>query len=212
VYLSRLILNPLNRQVQSDLAYPSGLHRTLLRAFPDALVNDQERLLFRVESGARHAAPQILAQSQLLPAWESLPSGYLAASDEKTNPAVKPLRIELHSGQILAFRLLANPTKRLSRSLSRNMDKSKRVGLYTLDEQLAWLARKGEAHGFRVLSAAATRQERVDDARRDLKFLSVQFDGVLQVVDPARLAEAVAAGIGSGKAFGFGLLSLAPAR
>jgi len=36
----------------------------------------------------------------------------------------------------------------------------------------------------------------------------VQYDGLLEVLDPARLNEAVANGIGSGKGFGFGLLSL----
>jgi hypothetical protein len=37
----------------------------------------------------------------------------------------------------------------------------------------------------------------------------VRFDGVLVVTDPALFRETVANGIGSGKAFGFGLLSLA---
>ncbi len=37
----------------------------------------------------------------------------------------------------------------------------------------------------------------------------VRFDGVLEVTDPAALAAAVRDGLGSAKAFGFGLLSLA---
>ena len=45
----------------------------------------------------------------------------------------------------------------------------------------------------------------------DLKLFSVQFDGVLQVVDTERLVQAIGAGIGSGKAFGCGLLSVARA-
>jgi CRISPR associated protein len=41
-------------------------------------------------------------------------------------------------------------------------------------------------------------------------FVAVRFDGVLVVTDPALFKTAVASGIGSGKASGFGLLSFAP--
>lgn len=44
-----------------------------------------------------------------------------------------------------------------------------------------------------------------------LTFRAVDFNGHLQVTDPAALLAAVAAGLGPAKAFGFGLLSLAPA-
>jgi CRISPR system Cascade subunit CasE len=43
-----------------------------------------------------------------------------------------------------------------------------------------------------------------------LTLLAVQFDGLLQVTDPDHLRESVEGGIGSAKAFGLGLLSLAP--
>jgi len=50
---------------------------------------------------------------------------------------------------------------------------------------------------------------RRDEERHKLKLLAVQFDGLLQVTDPKRLSETVRQGVGSGKAMGFGLLSLA---
>ena len=49
------------------------------------------------------------------------------------------------------------------------------------------------------------------DADR-LEFLAVRFDGLLTVADPDALYGTVRQGIGSGKGFGFGLFSLAPAR
>jgi CRISPR system Cascade subunit CasE len=45
--------------------------------------------------------------------------------------------------------------------------------------------------------------------RCPLNLLSVQFDGLLQVLDPDALWHTVQAGVGSAKGFGFGLLSLA---
>jgi CRISPR system Cascade subunit CasE len=44
---------------------------------------------------------------------------------------------------------------------------------------------------------------------RKMTHLAVQFDGVLEVTDPAKFLETVRQGIGSAKGFGFGLLSLA---
>jgi CRISPR system Cascade subunit CasE len=115
---------------------------------------------------------------------------------------------------VLAFRLRANPTaKRKFPSGDR-----KRVGLYREEEQMAWLMRKGEQGGFRTLSVRTSGQDTLrgrvkrGEKTHSLRLLAVQFDGLLQVTDPDRLRETVRQGIGSGKGFGFGLLSLAPAR
>jgi CRISPR-associated protein Cas6/Cse3/CasE subtype I-E len=48
-----------------------------------------------------------------------------------------------------------------------------------------------------------------DQLRRELAFIAVQFDGLLEVEDPERFMAAIHQGIGPGKGFGFGLLSLA---
>ena len=41
---------------------------------------------------------------------------------------------------------------------------------------------------------------------------SVLFEGLLQVTDPDAFRQTLIRGIGSGKSFGFGLLSIAPAN
>jgi len=45
-----------------------------------------------------------------------------------------------------------------------------------------------------------------------LTFAAVIFEGVLRVEDSQAFREALERGIGPGKAFGFGLLSVAPVR
>lgn len=215
MYLSRLILNPRSRQVQAEIAHPYEMHRTVLRAFAEDLSQTEERVLFRLDVHPRTGLPTLLVQSQTGPDWSYLAAGsYLLPPDllppGEVNPGVKEVELAFRPGQMLAFRLLANPTKRLGKQAG--PDKGKRVGLYRPEEQLAWLHRKGEQHGFQVLTAIPTAQRRTDDHRRQLKFLSVCFDGVLKVLEPERFLAAVHQGIGSGKAFGFGLLSLAPPR
>ena len=210
MYLSRLILNPRNRLVRQEVAKPYEMHRSLMRAFPDDLKAGTERVLSRLKIQSRGAMPTLLVQSRTLPDWSWLGAearGYLLQTSVP-NPAIKSFDMQATPDQKLVFRLRANP------SVKR---KGKRRGLYCWDEQRQWLTRKGEQGGFRVLSVQPVGWTMLTDhVRRDegdahkLCLLVVQFDGVLQVVDPNRLRESVEGGIGSGKAFGLGLLSLAP--
>jgi CRISPR system Cascade subunit CasE len=86
------------------------------------------------------------------------------------------------------------------------------VGIYAEDKQVEWLQRKAEMSGFRILQVQVRNDGKLKDERNSLELLTVQFDGLLQVIDSDRLAKAVTNGIGSAKGFGFGLLSLAAGR
>jgi len=214
MYLSRLILNPRHRRVQKEVAQPYQMHRSLMKAFPDDLEPGAERVLFRLEAHPRTGVLTLLVQSLTLPDWPWLAEpdarGHLLPVSEP-NPAVKSFDLNLAPGQVLAFRLRANPT------VKRRFDEEthKRVGLYREDEQIEWLKRKGEQGGFRVLSARTSGNDiirgriRRNDQTHKVNLLAVQFDGLLQVTDPDRLRETVRQGVGSGKGLGFGLLSLA---
>jgi len=214
MYLSRLILNPRSRRVQRELAEPYELHRSLMRAFAGDLGRAEERVLFRVDEDGRGGPPTLLVQSWTMPDWSWLAEdgarGYLLPVGI-SNPAVKSFDLALAPGQVLAFRLRANPTAR-----RRLPDGSrKRIGLYDEEEQRDWMARKARRAGFRLLSLQVRDEDDVtgrlqrDGETHPLKLFAVRFDGLLQVVDPQAVRDAVRAGIGSGKGFGFGLLSLA---
>jgi CRISPR system Cascade subunit CasE len=217
MYLSRLILNARNRRVQREVADPYQMHRSIMRAFPDGLGEGEERVLFRLDT-SRNGALTLLVQSWALPDWswlaEPAAHGYLLPVSEP-NPAVKDFDLNLAPGQILAFRLRANPTVKHWYQDDKGEKRPKRVGLYREEEQEAWLERKGQQGGFRLLSARSSGQEDVkgtiyrDKTKHPLKLAAVQFDGLLQVIEPDRMTETVRSGIGSGKGLGFGLLSLA---
>ncbi len=210
MYLSRLILNPQNRRAQRELAAPYQLHKTLMRSFPDGIDREKERVLFRVDTNPRTGVPTVLLQSTLEPRWDWLTDNGARAYLLRP-PETKTFDLALVPGQTLAFCLRANPT------VKRKCDdgKRRRIGLYREQEQLEWLARKGEQSGFRLLSVRSRNAPDVrgwahrDDAKHKLKLFAVRFDGLLQVTDPDRLRETVRRGVGSGKGLGFGLLSLA---
>ncbi len=242
IYLSRLTLNPRNVQVHSELARPYEMHRTLSRAFPpDTFCKERDNgesagVLFRVDEKPRENIIVVLVQSKIEPDWSFLDDlrdrrGHpylLPASmvgDGKCNPAVTKFDFskKLGEGQALAFRLRANPTKRLGKAAGD--DEGKRVGIYKEEEQRQWLQEKleGNEHrqstgGFQLLGVQISREEKIEnvkainraDQSHDLKVFAVQFDGVLKVVDKDKAIRTIEQGIGSGKGFGFGLLSIAP--
>lgn len=216
MYLSRLILNPRSRQVQHEVADAYQMHRTILRAFKASLPDDLERVLFRLEVDPSSGVPVILVQSQYKPDWSWLaePDNTYLLHEVADNPSVKEFDLNLATNQILAFRLLANPTVKKSAADKENQN-GKRLGLLHEEDQVAWLERKLQQAGCRMLQARASHHDpvkgwrRSGDQLRKMTFHSIQFDGLLQVNDPHLLQLVVAAGIGSAKGFGFGLLSLA---
>lgn len=224
MYLSRLILNPRSRQVQRELADPYELHRTVCRAFPDANYKENEPsgILFRVDLHPKTRLPTLLVQSQLQPEWSFLLTDRKDYLLDKAplplgieNPAWKEMNLQLRAGQALAFRLRANPTVKKDRE---GKTQGRRVGLVREEDQQKWLERKLESAGAALVSVNIADDQLVrgklfiekNDEKR-LRFLSVVFDGVLQVKDPKQLVETIYTGIGSAKGLGFGLLSLAPA-
>lgn len=209
MYLSRLILNHRSRQVQKELAEPYQMHRTLLKCFLHA-GNPDERVLFRVDVDQRAGIPTVLVQSHYEPNFSPLQGigrePYLLDYANE-NPAVKVFEPKLYHGQVLAFRLLANPTVR------RN---GKRRALPTPEEQAAWLGRKAEEAGFQVLQARIEKRPTIQgpifrsEQRHDLLIAAVLFEGLLQVNVVETFQKALEKGVGSAKGLGCGLLSIAP--
>ena len=237
MYLSRLILDIESRQVQKELSRPYEMHRTLMRAFPDDSAGNGENareqfgVLFRAELEERNSRSVVHVQSIVEPNWSFLEHKNRYLLPLSSNPSwkdVSQIYNVLETGQTLRFRLRANPTKRIAKPRAGSEGlKGKRVGLLREEEQIAWLVRKGESGGFEILTkeSDAGRIPRVDVTRCGKQFnwkkgvkeshrmthLGVRFDGLLRVANAEIFRETLAKGIGPGKAFGFGLLSLARA-
>lgn len=204
IYLSQLKLNPRSRMVQRELTSPYQLHRTLLQAF--ATDRQTSHVLHRAEYNHRGSQPVILVQSTKSPDWSQLRDAYLLGA------ATKPIDVQLSSGQSYRFRLRASPTiAKRRRDAQGNRRNSNRVPLVREEKQLAWLSRRADQHGFRLLHVQVSNPLRQHDRRKKITVFSVQFDGLLQVADAEAFNSAWRTGIGPSKAFGCGLLSLAPA-
>lgn len=209
MFLSRLLLNATSRRVRTELSRPYELHRTLMRAFPPAFDSENGRVLFRLDRDREEETETILllVQSHEEPDWTSLVT---ARDFLREPPQCKPFAPRFQPDQAVRFRLRANPTVKRQ---------GKRFGLLKEDEQLGWLRRKGKAGGFAPISVVVIPERRMTDKKtdetgqaHDLTLTAVRFDGDLRITDPTTFNRTVAQGVGSGKGFGFGLLSVAPLR
>lgn len=199
--LTRLCLDPRSAQARRDIADPYDMHRTLVRAFVSDDRQQPPRFLWRIEPAGAWSDPVVLVQSSRAANWsvlEGLP-GYFKHSAESKTIQLEQL---LSPDARYRFRLLANPT------VTRE---GKRYGLASGEAQHAWLIRQGTRLGFEVEAALVTSSD-VLHSRKSNTQISLQrvcFEGILNVVDADAIAAALQAGIGPGKAFGCGLLSLA---
>lgn len=220
MYLTLLRLDPHSPNVQRDLRDPHHLHRTVMRAFPSVLDPEVEAraywgVLHRLEMERRTGRLLLYVQSRMQPDWSFLGAENLI-HDGLPNPAVKPvghIYESLAADRALRFRLRANPTRKIATKSGPQGEhrNGRRVPLLGVEAQVEWLSRKARDHGFELLQAtiAATgAAELVRSHSAGSTFQGVVFEGRMVVRDPALFREALVKGIGPGKAFGFGLLSV----
>ncbi len=167
--------------------------------------------LFRLDYSAQNRLHQVLILSRVQPDFSVLPADYQLGIERPKLFAPK-----LSPGQLVAFKLLANPTRREKRDDRKN--KPRRPILDT-QAQGDWLRRKLEQAGVEVIEFRSQVQATVVARKRGAKmtreeaqtFVPVMFEGLVRVVRPSEFKQAIAQGIGSAKGYGFGLLSLARA-
>ncbi|MCS6803441.1 MAG: type I-E CRISPR-associated protein Cas6/Cse3/CasE [Dehalococcoidia bacterium] len=233
--LSRLWLNPRSRLVQQDLADCQAMHRRLLSAFADDIGGRAGAgLLYRIEPAAAGRPLTLLAQSLVMPDWTRLPEGWLLPV--AGNPALSDLGAVLDRigvGMRFRFRLRANATRKIDTKSGPDGARrnGRRVPVRGDEGRLRWIASKAQEAGFAIETVRASAESAAApvlavDARpepvvrgwrpggagemRRLTLASVLYEGVLRVTDPSAFRNAIGAGIGPGKAYGMGLLSIAP--
>jgi len=120
------------------------------------------------------------------------------------------------NAQCFRFSLMANATeKKVIRDAQGNRKKNgKRVPIVGEENLLAWLQRKGEQHGFQIVDqqVQATPMPRQYFTKKGKAGLHVatNFQGILKVTDKELFTKTITSGIGTAKAFGFGMLCLSP--
>jgi CRISPR-associated protein Cas6/Cse3/CasE subtype I-E len=189
-------------------------HQLVWQAFPG---RDGQRRDFLTRLDDKPCGTQLLIVS---PSEPTRPDWLGGADTWET----KPIPPAFFQARRYRFQLRANPTHKPVKDKDGNYiadaKKRKRRAITGQAELAAWLRRKGEAGGFRLVESASlvTWSEVQPFEKRFPQGIQhrgvhalVDFSGVIEITDPALFLAAVfAKGIGSAKAFGFGLLVIAP--
>ncbi|MBI9051880.1 MAG: type I-E CRISPR-associated protein Cas6/Cse3/CasE [Anaerolineaceae bacterium] len=208
--LSKLLLSPNSRLVRKELGNQYELHRSLMSAFPNQINREAAALLYRLESSRdplRMGIP-ILVQSITEPDWRSLESrtDYLFCS-----PVLKKVVPQPQGMQgTFRFTLRANPTQRNSQS-------RKLIPIQQDVQLVEWINSKASQNGFSIVDESLLIRKApplLIHKPENGKMLRIQiqvtdFSGLLQITDSQMFLQAWQTGIGRGKSFGCGMLSLA---
>lgn len=124
-----------------------------------------------------------------------------------------PLLEKIEPGSVWRFRLTANPTH----SVFTENQKSKRGKVRacnTTKSQKEWLKRQAEKHGFLLAddSFSVTGSQLVRFSKGSegdvVTLLSVSYEGILQVTDAEAFRRLLKDGVGRGKAYGMGMMTV----
>lgn len=224
LYLTRLTPHPASRLAQQELGtstHHGSLHRRVMSLFPDG-IPEQARthfgVLFRVEDTPRGS--HLLMQSNQPPDPGRLPAQY----GTLTTRPLDALLGALEPGHTLHYRCTASPVRKPGHTTRAHYNLPAVVPLNGPAADDWWQRQAGNA-GLHVLTlrsqpvdAARDRQHPAGTAPADrakkinrIHHHRVRFDGTATVTEPDLLRAAVQSGIGRGKAYGCGLLSIAPA-
>ncbi|MBS5144986.1 MAG: type I-E CRISPR-associated protein Cas6/Cse3/CasE [Butyricicoccus pullicaecorum] len=206
MYLSRVALDIHKRSTMTALANPQQFHGAVEQAF----AGERRRRLWRLDQlGERR---YLLLLSEDMPDLKHIAKQFGTGELPETKDYT-PLLDRIQSGTVWRFRLTANPTK----SVPNQKNPAKRGKVYahiTTEFQQKWLLERAQKHGFQLNPDAFTvvqsqwRHFQKKYHGQAVSLLAVTYEGVLEVTDAQAFRKLLTEGIGRGKAYGLGLMTV----
>ena len=229
MFFSRVQLNPQRRKTREALANLQLLHAMVASSLPPHMdKSDTGRQLWRIDRDGHDVRLYIVSPYE--PNLEHIveQAGWAAAPGQTTDYG--RFLDRLTRGQEFAFRVTLNPVKQQWVANGRG----KLLPMSRECEQIDWLIGRSQTWGFRIPPLAPP-TETIDDSvaappghsvrilgAQDRKFAKgpsnnrhtvtqrhVTYTGKLIVEDPEKLSHSLTHGMGRGKAYGCGLMTLA---
>ena len=202
MYLTKLELDLTNPGIRAALRDAQKIHQLVTGLFQCA--RKDAEILFRCRCRGIHTDLYMYSACPVDP--DRVLAGMRLAAQRDVTPWLGTME----AGNVFSFQLVTAPFRKVAEDGARN---SRRRALRTQEERLAWLQRKAEQGGFRVLSVEEKPAEKLTarHAPENGGSLTVNaycYTGLLQVMNAERFRQAITSGIGPGKAYGLGMLML----
>ena len=210
MYLSRIEVDMQNRALLQALAVPAFLHA----AIENCVSGPRLRNLWRVDTiGEKH---YLLIVSQEKVDFSALKEKFGPDDGKPIEEAVCYDRLfeKLQMGQKWRFRLCANPTK--SKKTEGHNARGK-VYAVRPSEEKQWLIDKAKEKGFSVAMdsfVVVTRgwkyfNKGKGKGKMRVSLYTVTYEGILEITDVEQFKDTLTNGMGRGKAYGCGMLTIA---
>lgn len=205
MFLSRIHLDLNSRNTLRALNSPSVFHGAVESSF----IGARKRDLWRIDKLDNRLYLLLLSEDE--PDLRSFCQQFGYADKGYEIKSYDGLLSKINAGDVWRFRVTANATRSVS-----DMGNSKRgkvSACISTESQKKWLIDKSNKNGF---SVTADSFEVVQSkwlrfykkASREISLFSVTYEGLLEVTDAEAFRRALTNGIGRGKAYGMGLLTV----
>lgn len=210
MYLSRVFLASRTRNTMLALAFPNRFHGAIEECFH----RSDTRKLWRIDNLQNNLCMLILSEEK--PDLSFICAQFSESKDSWESRDYSHFLDKLQNNTIWRFRLTANPTHSEPSKLKSEADKRLRGKVFahiTVDSQKQWLYKHASQHGFELFenefTVVGTKWQHFQKGSgRSVKILSVTYEGILHIVDVNLFRDALLKGIGRGKAYGMGLLTI----
>lgn len=206
MYLTRVKLDILKRETQLALSASGRFHGAVEQAFEQK----QNRNLWRIDK--LRGEYYILILSEEVPNLKDFMEQF---GDSKSSAETKEYEVLLNKitdHSVWRFRMVANPTH----SVKTKSGRGKVMAHVTPEHQMEWLKTKAAANGFELVDdnclvlANEWKNFYKNTGGKDMRvrLMLVSFEGILRVTDVHAFRNALISGIGRGKAYGAGMLTI----
>lgn len=223
-FFSRIRLNPTRRDTRRLVASPQAMHAVVMGSCPLGASADEGRVLWRLDADVSHDL-ELFVVSPSQPDFTGLleQAGWPTLATWDMTPYL-PFLDRLRTGQQWRFRLTANPV----RSVAVVGERGRVSPHVTVAHQEGWFLSRAQSWGFGVpASTEGSRSVRVGDRhtagfsraepasggtrRSRVAITTADFRGHLEIEDVDLFRHSLVHGMGRAKAYGCGLMTLAPA-
>ncbi len=210
MYLSRVFLDGQNRETMRLMASPELMHGAVEGCFPEG----RQRRLWRLDRLDNRYCLLIVSPVEPDCAVLAARYGFPGAEPAWQTKPYLPLLKRLKQGQTWHFRLRANPVRSVKEE---GRNRGKVMAHVTIQQQKDWLIKRAGDCGFALeenaFEVVHTQWMRFHKRQGHLITLrTAVYEGYLSIVDKEVFVQTLLEGVGRAKAYGCGLMTLAPLR
>ncbi|MBF0997529.1 MAG: type I-E CRISPR-associated protein Cas6/Cse3/CasE [Lachnospiraceae bacterium] len=207
MYLTRMELDTDKRNTRKLLSSRSKIHGMVESAFP----TERKRHLWRLDM--LNGKLYLLILSEEKPKLDTAVQEYGNVEEGYASKEYRTLLSRVTEQSKWRFRLVANPTRSISRAKEGKRGKVKACVTVLLQEK--WLIERAEKYGFSLLEDEVHVVGNIwhhfykqDEKENHVAIREVSYEGILTVVNPEKFKILLCKGIGRGKAYGMGMLTI----